>query len=257
MALLELINADRIRNFNDQVIWERVGSLVEKRSGILIALTIVITILLIFPLVYMAPEDTASDNAGGEVFDLEEKIDDTFPPSYYSTFFIVESRDSDLLNQKELWELHRNQEELRGSELGTYLYSSYDVESSRMILGVFTIADMVDIWLQGAFGIGLENATDDQVKFALHFIYSDPETMDMKDWLSPDATNTTRTILGQEIKVWEAKALAFLVNTDKDLVLDEYASDLDGEDDEVIIKENLDRDIQKVLRGDETMKKVL
>jgi predicted RND superfamily exporter protein len=242
---------DKIRNFNDQVIWDRVGALVEKRSIILIIATFVITLLLLYPLIMMAPDETASDNAGGEVFDLTDKIDEKFPPSYYNTAFIIESKEGDVLTQEVLWELLLNEEVLRNSEISQYLYNSYDVETSRMIFGVFTIADMVHVWLDTSFGIGLFNATDELVKLALHYIFSDPQTTDMKDWLSPDATSETGTVLGQEITIWKAKAFAFAINSDKDLVLDEYSKGLDGEDDRVMIKEHFDRDLQKKIRGEE------
>jgi len=252
MAAIKLGNVKNIQNFNDQVVWDWFGSLIKKRSGTLIFLTLVITILLVFPLVSMAPEEDASDNAGGEVFDLEEKIDDQFPPSYYATFFIMEAKDEDVLTQKELWELFQNEEALRSSELNMYLYNSYDVESSRMIMGVFTIADMVNIWLVNSpLGVGLHNATDDQVKIAVSAIYSDPQTADMKDWLSPIFSSRPWPEKGPNMTYWEAKAFTFLVNSDDDLVKANYSKSLDGEDDEDMIKEHFDRDIQEILRGDE------
>jgi len=242
---------DKIRKFNDQIIWNKVGSFVEKRSTLLIIGTLLITIGLLFPLMFMAPDEWASDNAEGEVFDYQETIEERFPPSYYSTFFIIESKEEDLLTQKVLWELYQNEEKLRNGDIGRYLYNSYDVESSQMIMGVFTIADMVQAWLQTGMGVGLENATDDQVKLSLHYIYSDPATMDLKNWLSPDATNETRNVLGMDIHYWMSKAMTFLVNADKDLVFTIFSEDLPDGSDEVTIREYFDRDLQETLRGDQ------
>jgi hypothetical protein len=84
-------------------IWNMVGSFTEKRSTILIILVVLITLGLVYPLMYMAPTERASDSPGGDVFDHTEEIESKLPSAAYSTNFIVESRDGDILEQEELW----------------------------------------------------------------------------------------------------------------------------------------------------------
>lgn len=86
----------------------RVASFMERRSGWIILSTIVITALLIILLLTMAPDENASENPSGQVFDLQDDIDDRFPPAFHSAGIIVEARGEDVLTQKALWELYQN-----------------------------------------------------------------------------------------------------------------------------------------------------
>ena len=59
----------------------KIASFMERRSGWIILSTIVITALLTIPLLTMAPDENASENPGGQVFDLQDDIDERFPPA--------------------------------------------------------------------------------------------------------------------------------------------------------------------------------
>ena len=67
----------------------RIASFMERRSGWLILSMVVITVLLIIPVLTMAPDENASENPGGQVFDLQDDIDDRFPPAAHSAGIIV------------------------------------------------------------------------------------------------------------------------------------------------------------------------
>ena len=56
----------------------KVADLLDRNSGRLILTAVVLTLLLIVPLVALAPEDDASSDPGGDVFELLDDIDDRF-----------------------------------------------------------------------------------------------------------------------------------------------------------------------------------
>jgi len=210
-------------------ILERIGGFARRRSGWVILGTLILTLLLFIPLLFMAPTERASDNPGGEVFDIREEIEDKLPPSVHGIFLIVEAKDGDVLTQEELWELYQNEEELRQSEIGRdFLYTRYEVESGTMTPGVYTIADAVQTLFQShpAFDVTLENATDEQVKLAIHYVLAAPESSGMADWFSVDATHETRIVEGQPIDYWVSAGFVFVVNADNEKVLEEYAESL-------------------------------
>ena len=210
-----------------------------------------VTGLLAVPLVLMAPEEQASQEPGGPVFDLQKKVNDLFPPRIHVTSIIVEDRERDILRQEPLWELYRNEEELRGSELGGLLYDGYDADNERRIFGVFTIADAVQsvLRLDPAIRATLETATDDQVKQAVHRILESPTGRPMRDSLSKDASFERRMFDGREVKYWRAEALsAFVASDNQKLGGGPLTISLAG--DEVTLgKERFNRRVQEILRG--------
>ena len=112
----------------------------------------------------------------GPVFELQEKVNQRFPPRLHITTFIVEDRQGDVLRQKTLWELYQNEQQLRDSEIGRFLYTGYDADNRRQILGVYTIADAVQnlLLLDSGLDATLETATDLQVKEAVSRILASP-----------------------------------------------------------------------------------
>ena len=87
----------------------KIASFMERRSGWIILSTIVITALLTIPLLTMAPDENASENPGGQVFDLQDDIDERFPPAVHSAGIVVEARGEDVLTQKALGSYTRTQ----------------------------------------------------------------------------------------------------------------------------------------------------
>ncbi len=48
-----------------------------------------ITLLLIVPMVLMAPDETAPDSAGGPVYDLEDSFSSRLPSRFHGSFFMI------------------------------------------------------------------------------------------------------------------------------------------------------------------------
>ena len=48
------------------------------------------------------------------------------------------------MRQAPLWELYRNEQALRESDLAELLFSGYDVDTQRRIQGIYTVADAVN-----------------------------------------------------------------------------------------------------------------
>jgi predicted RND superfamily exporter protein len=233
---------------------ERVGTFALNRSSLVIWATLLLTIALLFPMIYMAPTETASDHPEDEVFDIREEMETKMPPSLHQVFFIIEARDGDVLTQKELWELYENEQELRQSEqVGDILYTRFDPWSGMTTPGIYTIADAVqDFFLtHPEYGMTLENASDEMVKVAIHFIVSNPETSGLAAFLSSKSTNETATVLGQTIDLWRSPAFGFLVNANNSRLPKEVTPGLSAGGAGGPEHQKFNRELQEILRGDE------
>ena len=168
-----------------------------------------------------------------------------------------------MLTQAVLWELYQNTRELLAADergelapedlpAQPYLYQAFDTDTNQPFVGLNTLADSVQRVLSDpAFGTTLESATDDQVKLAVHILFSNPETRGLKDSLSVGARSEKRVVGGREIDHWTAPALVFGVLADNEKLgggsergIGAGESDLD--------KEEFNRNVQRVLRGDES-----
>ena len=213
-----------------------------------------VTGLLAVPLVLMAPEEQASQEPGGPVFDLQKKVNDRFRPRIHITSVIIEDRERDILRQEPLWELYLNEEALRRSELGPLLYNGYDPDNERQIFGVFTIADAVQgvLRLDPSVRATLETATDGQVKQAIHRILESPTGEPMRDFLSKDASFELRLVDGREIKYWRAEALSAFVASDNQKLGGGPLTISPAGDEVTLGKERFNRRVQEILRGDQS-----
>ena len=86
----------------------RIAELLDRYSGWFILTTGIVTLLLIIPMIKMSPGESASDNPGGQVYDVFDQMNVTLPPRIHSAGFIVEARDGDILTQAPLFELYKN-----------------------------------------------------------------------------------------------------------------------------------------------------
>jgi predicted RND superfamily exporter protein len=235
-------------------ILERVGSFAQRKSGLVIWGTVVLTLLLLFPLLFMAPTETAKDNPGGEVFDIREEIETIMPPSIHEIWFVVEAKDGDMLTQEELWELYQNEEELRRSGTGRdFLYTRYDAVSGTITFGVYTIADAVQALLltHPEFGVTLENASDEMVKLAVHHVLTNPASAAIAESFSKKATNETRTIMGQPVDYWQSPAILFVVNVNNSRLPQEATPGLSAGTGGGLEHQKYNREVQQLLRGDQ------
>ena len=242
----------------------RIAGFLDRHSGKFILAACALTLLLIIPLVAMAPEEDASSDPGGDVFELQDDIDDRFESLIHSNGYIVEARGKDVLTQAVLWELYQNtQELLAADERGElapedlpaqpYLYQAFDTDTNHTFLGLNTFADEVQRVLSDpAFGTTLELATDDQIKLAVHILFSNPETSGLKDFLSVHARSEKRDIDGRKIDYWTSPALIFGVLADNEKLGGGSGSGGGiGADESDLDKEEFNRNVQRIARGEE------
>ncbi len=240
------------------------GSLLDRYSGRFILAAVALTLLLIVPLVAMAPDEEASNDPGGDVFELQDDVDDRFESLVHGNGYIVEARGEDVLTRPVLWELYQNTQELldadQRGELAPedlapqpYLYRAFDTDTNRLFTGLNTLADSVQRILRDpAFGTTLESATDEQVKLAVHILFSNPETSGLKDSLSVKARSEKRVVGGREIDYWTSPALIFGVIADNEKLGGVSGSGGGlGADESDLDKEEFSRNVQRVVRGDE------
>ena len=240
----------------------KVSDALERYSGWIILAGIALSLLLIIPLLAMAPEENASSDPGGDVFELQDELDDRFESFIHSNGYIAEARDGDVLTQAALWELYKNTQKLLGAdergELAPeglpdqpYLYRAFDTDTNRLFTGLNTLADEVQRVLSDpAFGTTLEHATDEQVKLAVYILFSNPETSGLNDFLSVNARSEKRVVDGTEIEHWTSPALIFRVLADNEKLGGGSARGI-GADESDLDKEEFNRNAQRVLRGEE------
>ena len=112
-----------------------------------------------------------------------------------------------------------------------------------------TLADEL-VLSHPAFGASLESASDDQVKLAVHLLFSNPQTSGLRDSLSSLARSERRVVAGVEIDYWTSPALIFGVVADNEALggLSRSGGGLYADETELGIQE-FNRNVQKVLRG--------
>ncbi|MCH7605604.1 MAG: MMPL family transporter [Chloroflexi bacterium] len=233
---------------------ERASDYLTRYSGWFIAIVLLMTLLFVPPIFLMPPSGPASQDPGGPVFDLQETVNQRFPPRVHITSFIVEAREGDVLRQELLWELYQNERRLRDSDLGRFLYTGYDADNERSILGLYTMADAVQnlLLLDPSIGVTLETASGQQVKEAVARILENPQGQLLRASLSRDASFETSVVNGHEVKIWSASALSAIVVSDNAMLGGgPLVITLSG--DEVTLgKERFNRGVQEILRGSGT-----
>ena len=244
---------------------QRISGVLERHAGKVILAALALTLLFIIPLLALEPEEDASSDPKGQVFELQDTMDDRFQSVVHGTAFILEARDGDVLTQPVLWELYQNTQKLLDTdERGQlapddlpsqpYLYSSFQTYTNRPFVGVSTIADDIQLVLQldPRLNTSLESATDQQVKVAVHRLLSNPLTDGLGDTLSAQASSESKEVAGETIDYWTSPGLVFTVLADNQKLggVSVVRGGL-GADDATRDKEEFNRKVQDVLRGDE------
>ena len=91
---------------------EKFSTFLERRSGWIVTGIITATLLLLIPLIALQPDEQASTEPGGPIFDLRDLVEERFPPAIYVPSYMLESPDGpegDVLTQAALWELYQNE----------------------------------------------------------------------------------------------------------------------------------------------------
>ena len=239
---------------SQSVLASRTSDFILRHSGWFIGAVLALTVLFALPIVFMAPPGPASQDPGGPVFDLLETVNQRFPPRIHVTTFIVEDPQGDILRQQPLWELYQNERKLRASDLGSLLYSGYDADRERQILGIYTIADAVQnlFLLDPSTATSLKTATDDQVKAAISRILDSPTGRPLRGSLSKDASFQTKIVDGQEINSWSSAAFSAFVASDNEMLGGgPLTISLTG-DDVTLGKERFNRRVQEILQTEQS-----
>jgi len=239
---------------SQSVLASRTSDFILNHSGWFIGTVLALTVLFALPIVFMAPPGPASQDPGGPVFDLLETVNQRFPPRIHVTTFIVEDPQGDILRQQPLWELYQNERKLRASDLGSLLYSGYDADRERQILGIYTIADAVQnlFLLDPSTATSLKTATDDQVKAAISRILDSPTGRPLRGSLSKDASFQTKIVDGQEINSWSSAAFSAFVASDNEMLGGgPLTISLTG-DDVTLGKERFNRRVREILQTEQS-----
>ena len=190
---------------------------------------VIATLLLMVPLIALAPDEQASTEPGGPIFVLRDLVDERFPEALYVSSYILESPDGpdgDVLTQAALWELFQNEEALRrADERGelrppkledqSYLYKGNNPNTQRPVYGLYSVADAVQAVLV-EMGTDLGSASDEDVKIALHFVLQEGSpTFSLMESISEKATFTLEDSdrIGQ-YRRWRSPAIMNFVIAD-------------------------------------------
>ena len=249
---------------NDRSVKSIIGSL-ERRSGLVIISALAVTCLLAIPMTLMSNNEYASQDPAGEVFDLQDDINNRFEAPFHQSLVIAEARDGDILTQVGMWELYQNSQRLveedsqgllapDGLPQQPYLYTLYDPDTNRQAIGILgSMAHAVQQTLinDPRLDTTLERATNDQVKIAVHRVLSDPGSEGLKAFLAEDSLSERRIVSNEEIDYWTSPATIFGIFSDnKKLGGGTFQIGVGG-DETIENKERFNRNVQDVLRGDQ------
>ena len=249
-----------------ETISERFSGLLEKQSGWTVLGIAAATLLLVIPLLTLAPQEQASTEPGGEVFDLRDLVDERFPPALFVPTYLIEAKEGpegDVLTQAALWEFYRNSEALRQADdrgelhppnlaVQSYLYKGNNPNNQRPIHGLYTVADAVQAVLVEV-GADLSSASDEEVKIALHVVLMEGSpTASLVQSISERATYTIEeSEKFGEYRSWRSPAIINFVIADNDKLGGGPLTINVGGDEAAVQKEHFGRNVQRILRGDE------
>ena len=228
-----------------------------ERTLPVVSVVLIVTLLLLYPMFQMAPSLQASPNPPGEVFELQQDINDKFPNSIHFTPFLLESRSGDALTPGVLLEFKQRMQDLfdkdRRGELAAgeleqqpYLVNYRDPDIGILMSGAHSILDPLEDRLAD-IGTTMETASVEEVKLAVHQLISDPETTGALDFLSRHASHAPKMVMGEDILWWVSPAMTFSVMTNNEKLGGGGLEIGVGGGPDVIAKEHLNRRIRDVM----------
>ncbi len=217
------------------------SSALERNTGRIIALIAAITAVLVIPLLTLAPDTLASREPTGDVFTARDRIDETFISSVHPTGMIVEHESGNVLSVAALGGLYDAQQALRNDpDLGPTLSSYFDAETGTDVVGVLSLADLVDAELRSQGIDGIAAASDAQVSTIGSML------IDELGERSPALGISAQSARGDD-GMWTVPALNFVVRSDNDALGFGNVSVALGGDTNV---EEFDREVQAIFRID-------
>ena len=228
-------------------------------SWLILLTFFIITSILIYPLLYKTPTEQASPDPPSISHKLQKDLDNRFINPIFYTSFIAESKSKDILTQNSLLELFESTQKLKSLdkigelnllnnlEKESYLYTYYDQNINTQIKGVYTIANAVENYLQQNNN-SLENATNNQVKIAIHDILDNAKSPFLLESLSINANSYITIIDDREIKYWTSPTIIFSIISDNKKLGGGPLSIGIGGGEKILNKEKFSRRIQTILK---------
>lgn len=200
----------------------RVFEWVNRRIGFVAIAVVVLALALGMLGPIVANEEEANFSPTGELYTIEQRVEDVFDPetSIVAATFLVEDPDQfDVLTQEALltWQrradlLRADTSEVQGRPLNARLVTGVDLDLGIEIDRIFSIADVVDAQLPN----GLAGATDADVKLVLAALLDDEApTASLRGTLGNPTSELTE-IRGEPTPIWRAPAFAAQLRYDWD-----------------------------------------
>ena len=221
-----------------------------------------LTLLLLLPSSFMNKPPVASLDPSGKVFDLTEKIGKDFSPRTHIQTAILESKNGDALPSNVLNELLENEKKLLDSDKkkeltpgdlkkDSFLFKYFNPITQTEVTGIYSVASAIQQMLisHPKLNTNLENASNEQIKFAINAIMKSDFSYIISDAISIESKKEKRIILGEEIDWWISPAIFINVFSDNEKLGGGVYTIGISSDQSTINKEILDRKIQTLLRG--------
>ena len=240
-------------------IQEKSMSFLHKNSYKILSIFGILTFAVCFTPLFFEDPGEASLDPKKEAYEVQQKINDKFVEAVQFVSFVIEADDGDMIDkksltdlldkQKKIIELDRNKELTVGTlERNNFLWEGYDEVTKISFKGVYSIANLVDNYLKvnPDFPNGIYDADDDEVKIALHQIFSSG-LVNPKSILSKPAKSEKKIIKNIEIDYWTSPALFVDVLSDNEKMGGgNFAIELGGNE-TTINKEKYGRNLEKIM----------
>jgi len=218
------------------------------------------TILLLIPLFQLENYIQASPNPPHEVYELQKEIDKKFPTSVHFASFVLEAKSGDVLTKDVLLEFKQNKLKLLSLDSNgklasgsltqqPYLFSFFDPITGVEISGISSILDPIEATLS-ASGKSLESCSEEELKFAIHELFSNPNTSGVIDFLSQHSNFEKKEVFGQQIQWWKSPAMIFTAVADNSKLGGAGLEIGIGGGPDVINKEHLNRKFDTIMTGE-------
>ena len=240
-------------------IQEKSMSFLHKNSYKILSIFGILTFAVCFTPLFFEDPGEASLDPKKEAYEVQQKINDKFVEAVQFVSFVIKADDGDMIDkksltdlldkQKKIIELDRNKELTVGTlERNNFLWEGYDEVTKISFKGVYSIANLVDNYLKvnPDFPNGIYDADDDEVKIALHQIFSSG-LVNPKSILSKPAKSEKKIIKNIEIDYWTSPALFVDVLSDNEKMGGgNFAIELGGNE-TTINKEKYGRNLEKIM----------
>lgn len=174
-------------------------------TAVVLTAALLVTALLAVPLLTMAPEEFASQEPEGPIFDARDQLEERFGSDVVGWFFIVEARDGQMLDRDDLLALREREEALQADPtFGPMLLERTDRATGQSLAGVDSLAATLDRVLGREQG-GLADADDATVRAAVN---------DLLDERGPAALGVSTQASRDEDGRWTAPAVTVSVLID-------------------------------------------